>query len=466
MADLIGDYLFTYKAFVESLSREHRNVFQKIFDEIKYLCKVATAGSKEARQLEKVKKVFQEAYRAEIKKPTEGGGVKYSLMAFEKDGRRFVEIDQDQDRFDGHSADEYPAIAKEIIKEKFENRVIGIDNNMFVNGAGRSEFAYPSKPIKEADIYEAKMRASAELDNLLDAGENFRNKPDGEDGHIHPDAIGGFDYFDTLFKIGKRYFEGRINIKNIKRGKLFTDVTQIKDVTQAIMSSYGSNPKSQFLRTSSMNSIRNPRGNVNNPNSLSAQGQAENGGKGWQVRGQDVALEQEQTELPLPLGYRDGNTVAGATQKGSKPAPADRENSFPMPEDAARVEAQEDGVFPLPEDIAMLEQRQMDAEFRERMGEDPVLYDTDGDEGVETTQDRLEVKRDNLQWELKENQRLKDSTLTAMDQQIADLQEKFDAKKHKQSKNSQALLRRIQRLKRQSTISGLLCLETFKCFYT
>ena len=62
-ADLVGDYLFTDSDFIGRLSTEHRNVFQKIYDEIKYLYKVATAGSKEARELEKVKKAFEKAYR-------------------------------------------------------------------------------------------------------------------------------------------------------------------------------------------------------------------------------------------------------------------------------------------------------------------------------------------------------------------------------------------------------------------
>lgn len=66
-ADLVGDYLFTDTDFVRSLSTGNRNLFEKLFDEIKYLCKVATAGSKEARQLEKVKKAFQDAYRESSK---------------------------------------------------------------------------------------------------------------------------------------------------------------------------------------------------------------------------------------------------------------------------------------------------------------------------------------------------------------------------------------------------------------
>lgn len=75
-ADLVGDYLFTDADFIRKLSTEHRNVFQKIYDEIKYLCKVATAGSKEARELERVKKAFEDAYRADGKAI---GDTKYSM---------------------------------------------------------------------------------------------------------------------------------------------------------------------------------------------------------------------------------------------------------------------------------------------------------------------------------------------------------------------------------------------------
>ena len=75
-ADLVGDYLFTDKDFVNNLSVQHRNVFQKIYDEIKYLWKTATAGSKEKRELEKVKKVFEQAYK-ESGKASEG--TKYSV---------------------------------------------------------------------------------------------------------------------------------------------------------------------------------------------------------------------------------------------------------------------------------------------------------------------------------------------------------------------------------------------------
>ncbi len=82
-ADLVGDYLFTDSDFINNLSTQHRNVFQKVYDEIKYLCKVVTAGSKEARQLEKVRHAFETAYR---ESGVASGETKYSLKIKHTDG--------------------------------------------------------------------------------------------------------------------------------------------------------------------------------------------------------------------------------------------------------------------------------------------------------------------------------------------------------------------------------------------
>ena len=78
-ADLVGDYLFTDSDFIANLSTKNRNLFQKVFDEIKYLYKIATAGSKEKRQLERVKRAFEDAYRGESKASGDNTNVKYSL---------------------------------------------------------------------------------------------------------------------------------------------------------------------------------------------------------------------------------------------------------------------------------------------------------------------------------------------------------------------------------------------------
>ena len=83
-ADLVGDYLFTDADFINHLSTNNRNVFQKMYDEIKYLYKVATAGSKEAKQLLEVKRAFENAFKA-TKNTADISGVKYSLNSNAKD---------------------------------------------------------------------------------------------------------------------------------------------------------------------------------------------------------------------------------------------------------------------------------------------------------------------------------------------------------------------------------------------
>lgn len=62
-SDLVGEYIFNDADFVNHLSTKQPNVFKRVYDYIKHLAKQLTAGSKEARQLEKVKYRFEQAYR-------------------------------------------------------------------------------------------------------------------------------------------------------------------------------------------------------------------------------------------------------------------------------------------------------------------------------------------------------------------------------------------------------------------
>ena len=97
-ADLVGEYLFTDENFINNLSTGNRNVFQKIYDEIKYLYKVVTAGSKEARELEKVKRAFDKAYRESGKSTADvksedfyDSETKYSLRVADKETLEFLD---------------------------------------------------------------------------------------------------------------------------------------------------------------------------------------------------------------------------------------------------------------------------------------------------------------------------------------------------------------------------------------
>lgn len=78
-SDLVGDYLFTDEDFVNRLYNNNRNIFQKIYDEIKYFIKQIAPGSKEAKQLEQVKHAFEKAYNQNI--TNQSSDTKYSVIS-------------------------------------------------------------------------------------------------------------------------------------------------------------------------------------------------------------------------------------------------------------------------------------------------------------------------------------------------------------------------------------------------
>ena len=198
---------------------------------------------------------------------TSSGRGKASLREFE-DGTKYVDVQTQQSVFDNLTLEEMQSKAKEIIRQRFSGKVIGVSNTAYVNGQTANEYAYPSKFIKDDQLKEAKMRTAPELDNLIEAGRNYRTSADGMYGHTHKNAVGGFTYFDAIFKVGNEYFEGVINIENNRNGRRFKDVTKIRNVTEDIISSYGKNPKSKFLSDTSVNSISR---NIENDNTKFSQ---------------------------------------------------------------------------------------------------------------------------------------------------------------------------------------------------
>ena len=61
-ADLLGEYVFSDEGFVKHLT-QNRNVFQKIYDQIKYMVKYATAGSQQQKDLLRIQHTFEKAWR-------------------------------------------------------------------------------------------------------------------------------------------------------------------------------------------------------------------------------------------------------------------------------------------------------------------------------------------------------------------------------------------------------------------
>lgn len=421
VADLVGDYLFTDKAFVSRLSAENRTVFEKIFDEVKYLCRIATAGSKEARQLEKVKKAFEEAYRAEgTKNPTGDGGVRYSLSKNAKTELHKALYDKN---YQGEVLlrDVSPPIMlaqkgvknlpmsmkashiRENVFTEDEARNLGlrVDSGINYHGLGENFFL---QVIDSLDNVKEAYRGTKNADNasrrenyfllvseFVDKDGNTINVPVYIDEHaLFNRVFIDVNKVSTVF--GKTNFRDYINrqihLNNLVRIKNRSN--QTSESNAPIARDYG--------KDASMNSIRNPGEVVNNKNSLSPEGQANDDPfpLPWTIKGEDVALQ----EFPLPEDYQEQARA-----------------------DAGEAAAQTVG---------------------QGGGEDEDIV-------ITSVKERLQAKQKALQAELAENQRLLAEYDANMDKKIAELQAKYDGKKNKDTKYAQNLLRRIETLKRRKT---------------
>ena len=89
-ADLVGDYLFTDSGFIKNLTG-NKNLFQKIYNEIKYLFNVATG--KQRTEIEKVKREFDKAWKelSVATKSTDGDNVRLSVSEGSDKGVRTPE---------------------------------------------------------------------------------------------------------------------------------------------------------------------------------------------------------------------------------------------------------------------------------------------------------------------------------------------------------------------------------------
>lgn len=298
-ANYAGEMIANTDVLNEFIRRhsEDRTLLEKLRDAIREIVGKLTGKAKQ--QAQTAEGLLQQAFEAAAqnsKNAATEGGTRYSLNEF-ADGKRFVDVQTEQSQFDGLDDKQKTKRAIQVIKEKFAGKVIGIDNRVFVNGRSAAEYGHPSKNIS-SDIRDVKMRASTELDNLIDAGINFRTAPDGKDGHVHPNSVGDFQYFDTTFKVGNEYYKGTVNIEPVSKGLLLKDITKIENITQDISSSYGQNPKSTFLRDASMDSIRTDGENVNGDYSL----------KGTENAQELAALKRENETLRERVDYWKGQT--------------------------------------------------------------------------------------------------------------------------------------------------------------
>ena len=210
------------------------------------------------------------------KKPeqTRGPPAKYSIRKT-ADGKKYVVIDKQQGRFIGLNAKESVKLAREIIQDEFAGQTLPLGEYAAVtvydqpdakrrtagdrfDGAGK--YTHDGRQYSE-ETFLAKMRASANLDEMLEASEYVGHS---EDHKNHTFATDGFDYYKTTFVVGGRAFEGVFNIGLSDSGATFYGMTKIEQVTDSsTLTSFPVNDAQPPNGNLPKNSIRSNGRNVN-----------------------------------------------------------------------------------------------------------------------------------------------------------------------------------------------------------
>lgn len=300
-SELVGQYVFSDTDFVQNLSK-HRNIFQKVYDEIKHLYKMATAGSKEARQLEKVKRTFEKVYQNN--EASSSNNTTFSIQT-DKNGNKYVKVDTNQDIFKGKKVYEQVKIAKQYILNTFrENGLLKDGEYVNITSKTANEYTHPKNQLPNT-TKSSKMKASTELDNLLEISTYEYSAPD--DGR-HPFAKDGWDYYKTTFVVDNKVFDGLINIAKSGNKKTLYDITNIKRISQNRSTS--AKAFSTSLANSSVNNVSQSNNNVKSNTSNK----------------QYASISKNNTKYSLSKVDNQGNTLTKQQQKFFKDSKVRDEN--------------------------------------------------------------------------------------------------------------------------------------------
>lgn len=257
VADILGNKLGD-QDFINNLTMQNRTLGQKIYDWV--VDKFNKLNGKLGYKSEKiywadVKNKFENAFKQEYQN-TNNQTSRFSIQTT-ADGNKYVKVDTNQDIFEGKNINEQIKIARRYILDNFrENGINFNESNIKVTSKTANEYTHPKNKLPQS-TRESKIKASTELDNLLNVSEyQYSSKDDGR----HSFAKDGWDYYKTVLEVNGVKFEGLINIAKDGNKKTFYDVTKIKRISQNRSTS--ANAFSTSL-TNSNNSIAPIKDDVN-----------------------------------------------------------------------------------------------------------------------------------------------------------------------------------------------------------
>ena len=239
--DMIGDYLFRDKNFIHHLTKD-KGTFRAIWDEIKYMYEIATAGSEQQKQLAEVKREFERAWReaGKTQKNTATSGVSLSVETL-PDGKKYVQADR-QVIF-GNDPDSWSEQVESYINKKIRNgenvSLIAEDGEVLTLTADTAGKIASNKTGRgttlDDETFFVKANAGVHIDELAQASVNAEHgkKPKTDKGARHGAfAEGGWTYRNAFFRdFDGKYYRLTISAARGADGNVVYNIGNIEERT-------------------------------------------------------------------------------------------------------------------------------------------------------------------------------------------------------------------------------------------
>jgi len=298
MSDVLGNVLGNQE-YINNLSIEEPNIFKKIYQEVKYLYHQLRGYKNQSQFVEDLMYKFDSAYRnSDINLDKTG----FSIQT-DENGNKYVNVDTDQDIFEGINTKDYNKIAKMYINDYLRGET-NLSNNdkAIIDSKSASKYTNPGK--KQPNFIE-KMKLTPELKNVLEISQkNSASLPIKDTSKYSK-----WEYYKFNFKIGTQDFTGVVNIGIDNNGKKhFYEVNNIQK-TSGISDVSPNRPTGSYSNTIPLSNE-----NVNTTTNYSMQNDTNNTDK-WQkylvtnFKPTGTRTNMQDIKLPIPKEKSQSNKM-------------------------------------------------------------------------------------------------------------------------------------------------------------
>lgn len=262
-SELTSHYIETMlekRNVLAELTKEQPTFMQKCIEKLKAIRNKLSGESKQTvSDLDLLVNKFVSTFNLNKGKIANKGKITdRRLSIVSVDGKQTVVVDTDQHIFDGVSRADMGATVRKYMKERYRGRIV---NGTVFARASELEYTHSRDSHRlfnqTNSAYEAKMRASTELNNLILTGEFI-----GQETAKHPRVLneGGFKRYKSTFVLDNKVFNGELIIAIDKNGvATFYDMVKVKESDSSNIN------HNVEVRTNAPfdNSIADSAGNVN-----------------------------------------------------------------------------------------------------------------------------------------------------------------------------------------------------------